>query len=485
MLNLDRSWIAIARNEYRMSTSSIRRIRSYLPFLLVGGLGVFIFVIAPGIVDIFIEEFHALILSQVAVALVKFYLLFLSMIFFALPITSSIQDMKTGQLALILSAPVKPTDLLLGEFIGKLWIYATIAAIIGGIFTGALVPLGLDIFQILIIILVFVLNFFTATWIGYVTAAILRSILSQTARGRDIGKGVAIIIMIPPIVITYAFIGGYFEALKNPEVAELVNSILGVFPFSWGADIIVSFAQNPGSILTIEFDAFIQLVAMITFFIATLILGILISNKVYSLEPSSFGSSKANPNSLFYRVIRFVGGGGTFGIMLSASFKLYFRKVKNVTMMAYFVGLVIIMQLVFRMGLDPEGVFMGSFILGPLLSALLASDITLQGKENLLAYKQTPLSTSRLLFMKISQYFLILIPLVAGTSAFIHMLSPGIEFSAYLSNVLLILIISVGSVFMNVGVFLLNPVWDDQKNRGEYMINFQVAIFAIMIPFFI
>lgn len=485
MFNNDHSWIAIARNEYRLSTSSIRGIRSYLPYILIGGLMLFIFVIAPNFVNIFIEDFHALILSQIAVGLIQFYLLFLSLIFFALPITSSIQDMKTGQLALILSAPVNPTDLLIGEFIGKIWIYATIAAIIGGIFTGALVPLGLDYMQVLIIILVFILNFLTASWCGNVSAAILRSILSKTARGRDIGKGIAVLIIMPPVLIMYAFIGGYFEALRNPEVAELVNNILGFFPFSWGAEVIVSFAINPGSILTIDADIIIQLWAMILFFGATLLIGIMLSNRIYSLEPSSFGSSKANPSSAFYRLIKSIGGGENFGIMLSASFKMFLRKVKNLTMMAYFIGLIIVMQLVFPMRDDPESVLVSSFILGPLLAALLASDITLQGKDNLLAYRHTPTSAFRLIMVKISQYFLILIPTIIVVSGFIHVISPGVVFSDYLLNVSLIILMSLGSTFLNCGVFLLNPVWDDQKNKGEYMINFQIAIFAIMIPFFI
>ena len=62
-------WLVVARNEYRIATSKIRRIRPYLPYLVIGLLAVYVAFIAPAIVSLFINDFLALILSQVAVAL--------------------------------------------------------------------------------------------------------------------------------------------------------------------------------------------------------------------------------------------------------------------------------------------------------------------------------------------------------------------------------------------------------------------------------
>ena len=55
------SWLSIAKTEYRVSTSRIREIRPYLPYILIGGLAIYTLFIAPSIVDIFVDELHELL----------------------------------------------------------------------------------------------------------------------------------------------------------------------------------------------------------------------------------------------------------------------------------------------------------------------------------------------------------------------------------------------------------------------------------------
>ena len=116
---------------------------------------------------------------------------------------------------------------------GKIPFYASFAAIVGGLFTAALFPLGLDLLQVTIIVLIFVIIFLSALWIGTMIAVILRSFLMKSARGRDIGKGLAIIIIIPVIIPIYAFMGGFLN-FSDPETARIMQDILQFFPSSWG-----------------------------------------------------------------------------------------------------------------------------------------------------------------------------------------------------------------------------------------------------------
>jgi len=433
-VNLD--WVPIAIAEWRVSTSRIREIRPYLPYILTGGLALFIFVLAPMIADFYIDEFQALILSQVALVLVQFFLSFFFLFFASLPIMSTLQDIKTAQLEIILSAPVKPSNVLIGEFLGKLPFYATFAAIIGGLFTAALFPLGLDLLQVTVIILIFVITFLSALWIGTMIAVILRSFLMKTARGRDIGKGLAILIIIPVIIPIYAFMGGFLN-FSDPETARIMHDILQFFPSSWGSEVIVAFAQNPGDFLAIEFDALVQLLGLISFFIVSLLLGGVVANRVYSLEPSSFSSSKAKSDGIFYNSIKALGGGGSFGLILVSSFKNYFRKVRNITMLAYGVGLILVMNVFMMRPDDTVSAILGSFIMGPLLAVFTVGDVTLQGKENLLLYKQTPSGTFRYLCAKLFHYLLIVVPLTLIIEGLITLGVPNLTLEGLLINLCL------------------------------------------------
>ncbi|MFX1286474.1 MAG: ABC transporter permease [Promethearchaeota archaeon] len=484
MISLRRTtWLSIAKTEYRVSTSRIREIRPYLPYILIGGLAIYTLFIAPYIIDAFVDELHELLLSAVAVALIDVFFFVFFVMFASLPVASTIQDIKTEHIEIYLSSPVQPSDILIGEFLGKIPFYATFAAIIGGTFTAALFPLDLDISQIFIIVAVFIILFLAATWVGTMIGVLLRSILMKTARGRDIGKGLAIIVIIPLVAVIYLVIGGYYEVLKDPQNAQLVKDLFGYFPWGWGSEIIVTFAQNPGDILATEFTTILQFSALVTFFCASLLIGGIIANRVYNLEPTSFSPSKSKTDSLFYNSIKKLGGGGSSGLLLSSGFKSYFRKAKNIAWIIYGVGLIVVMNIFLSQPDDPESAFVMSLFIGPLLAAFVTSDISLQGKENLLLYKQTPTGTGKYLRIKLNQYLLTILPIVFVVETTINLLVPDIILEQLFLNVILTLLIAAASITFTLGLFLVNPAFTDKS--GEFMINIQICVFGVMIPFFV
>ncbi|MFX0014453.1 MAG: hypothetical protein ACFFB2_08955 [Promethearchaeota archaeon] len=476
-------WLPIAKTEYRVTTSRIREIRPYLPYILIGGLAIYTFFIAPYIIDMFVDELHELLLSAVAVALIDVFFFVFFVMFASFPIASTLQDIKTEHIEIYLSSPVLSSDILIGEFLGKIPFYAAFAAIIGGTFTAALFPLGLDIFQIFIILVVFIILFLTATWVGNLIAALLRSILMKSARGRDIGKGLAIIVILPLVAVIYLLIGGYYEVLKNPENAKLVQDLFGFFPWGWGSETIVALAQNPGNILDIEFTTIIQFSTLVTFFCASLLIGGFLANRLYNLEPTSFSASKSKSDSFFYNSITKLGGGGSSGLLLSLGFKTYFRKAKNVAWIIYCVGLIVVMNIFLTQPDDPESAFVMSLFIGPLLAAFVTSDISLQGKENLLLYKQTPTMTRKYLRIKLFQYLLIILPIVLIVETTVNLLVPEITLDILFLNVILTLLIATAAITFTFGLFLVNPAFHDKS--GEFMINIQICVFGVMIPFFI
>ena len=166
-------WLVVAENEYRISTSRIRKIRSLFPFLVVGLLAFYVAFIAPRFVALFIDDFLALLLSQAALAMVQIILFLIFVYFIIIPISGTLREEQTGQLEIFLAAPIKPSDVLLGEFLGRMPFYAIFVTVITGAFAALLRPLGLDLAQMGIIILIFVVTFLSALWIGTVIAALL------------------------------------------------------------------------------------------------------------------------------------------------------------------------------------------------------------------------------------------------------------------------------------------------------------------------
>lgn len=476
-------WLSIAKTEYRVSTSRIREIRPYLTYIIIGGLAIYTLFIAPYILDAFVDDLHELLLSAVAVALIDVFFFVFFVIFASFPVASTLQDIKTEHIEIYLSSPVRSSDILIGEFLGRVPLYATFAAIIGGTFTAALFPLGLDVFQIFGIVVVFIILFLTAFWVGTMIAVLIRSVLMKTARGRDIGKGLAIVVILPLVAVIYMLIGGYYEVLKDPQTTKLVQDLFGFFPWGWGSEVIVAFVQSPGDILNTEFTTIMHFSALVTFLTVSLLIGGFVANRVYDLEPTSFSAAKSKSDGLFYNSIKKLGGSGSSGILLSSGFKAYFRKAKNIAWIIYGVGLIVVMNVFLTQPDDPESAFMMSLFIGPLLAAFVVSDISIQGKENLLLFRQTPTETRKYLRIKLFQYLLTILPIVLVVETAINLLVPDIAFEILFLNVFLTLLIAAAAITFTLGLFLVNPAYHDKA--GEFMINMQVCVFGVMIPFFI
>ncbi|MCW4020665.1 MAG: ABC transporter permease [Candidatus Bathyarchaeota archaeon] len=465
----------VARNEYRTRTSGIRRIRPYFPYLVLGVLAVYVAFIAPAFVGLFIDDLLAFILSQVALALIQIILFMIFFYFIILPITYTLREVETSKLEIFLAAPIKPSDVLLGEFLGEIPFYGIVVTVVAGFFTAVLNPLGLDLLQIAIIIMIFVVTFFSALWIGTVIAAILRTKLGKTARGKDIGRALAMIIALPLIGIMYAIVGGgLLEALANPGTSGMVKTILGLLPSSWGAEVIIIFANNPGNIGAVGFETVTRFGSLIVFFVAALLLGAKAANRAYSIEPTTFVASRAKPDGVFYKTIRYLGGGGSFGALLASIFKDYSRRLENLSKIVYIVGVFAMVSLFLFKPDDPEGGLVMSQLILPLLAAFVAGEVTLRGKESLLIYKKTPSGVGRFVKARLLHGWLIVVPIAAVITAVSTILNPQNTLFSLLTNTGLVVLTVAASVTFVLGLFLLNPAFSDKS--GNYVINLMVVM---------
>jgi hypothetical protein len=186
-------WLVIGRNQYRLMTSGIRQLRPYFPFIAIALIALYVY-FAPTLVSVFVDEALVFLLSRAALAGIQILLFAIFLWFFFFPLSLALKEVQASQLEIFLSAPIRPSQLLLGEFVGVMPFYAIGVALIAGTFTAVLDPLGMGLVQTAIIIMVFVIVFFSALWLGTLAAGLLRAKLGQSEKGRDIGKAIGFVI---------------------------------------------------------------------------------------------------------------------------------------------------------------------------------------------------------------------------------------------------------------------------------------------------
>jgi hypothetical protein len=327
-------------------------------------------------------------------------------------------------------------------------------------------------------------TFLSAIWIGTVIAALLRTKLGKTARGKDIGKALSLIIALPVIALMYAIIGGgLLEALANPGTSGLVKNVLFLFPSSWGADLFVLFAANPANLGAIWFDTLIRFGGLILFFVAALWLGAKAADRAYTLETTSFTPSSVKNDRAFYRSVKSLGGGGSSGTLLVSIFKDYSRRFENLSKIAYIAGLLILITVFLGYDNDsPLGALVMGIFIFPLFAAFVVGEVTVRGKENFFIFRKAPLGEGRLVKARLLQAWLVVLPFAAIYGIFALLLVPQISIvTLALFTVLLVGIVAANVAFA-LGLFLLMPVFTDKP--AELMGNAMILMMTTLFLFF-
>jgi hypothetical protein len=459
-------WFIVARNEYRVRTSSIRVMRPFLPVILIGILVAFVLYIAPVIGSFFTEDFLVPILSEIAISLVEFMLFMFFLAFLTIPITYTLRDVQTGQQELFLAAPIKPSDILLGEFLGELSLYAIIIALITGSFTALLKPLGLNMIQIGVTVIIFAVTLSSALWIGTVIAALLRTKIGGSSRGKDIGKALSIIIILPVVAFMYAVMGRGFETLFDPQTS-IVKTLLGLFPSSWGSDIIVAFVSHPGDMAAVGWEILTRLGGLLIFFAAALYIGMKLADRAYSLEPTTFSPSTARADNIFSRKIKKKGG---FSILFVAIFKVYIRRLQNLSWLTYIVGIFIIMRIFL---IQPDSIVGADVFFFPLLATMVACDITIRGKETLFIYRKTPNGENRYLKAMLLKGWVVAVPLAVVLTVISALLS-NTSLNSLVVNAGIAAFMVAADIAFASGLFLLMPAYTERG--GEFLIDVMIVL---------
>jgi hypothetical protein len=429
-----------------------------------------------------IDDFTAFIITQAAVPMVQIILFTLFFYMILVPITDTLREVQTSQLEIFLAAPIKPSDVLLGDFLGVIPFYGIFITLIIGTFTALLNPLGIDIIQNVVIIITFIITLLSALWIGTVIAAVLRTKLGKTVRGKDVGRALSVILAFPMIAVVYALYGGgLLTALTSSETSGMIRTVLSLLPSSWGAEIFVSFASNPSNITTVGLETLTRLSGLIVFFAATLLLGTKAANRAYSLETVTFIAPKARPDGYFYNTIGYLGGRKSSGRLLVSIFKDYGRRLENLSWILY-VAVLLAMLRIFISDpfMKPEDVLLQLSAFGiPFLGAFVVGTVS-RGREIVFIYKKAPSGVGKFVKARLLQSWLVAVP-IAAILTFISTISvPQITLVSLLTNTILGSLRTLTSVALILGLALINPIFAEESRERNLgiVINLMVILFA-------
>ncbi|MCJ7714732.1 hypothetical protein MUO66_09800, partial [Candidatus Bathyarchaeota archaeon] len=309
----------------------------------------------------------------------------------------------------------------------------------------------------------------------------IRTRFAKSARGKDIGKALSLVIALPMVAIMYAIIGGGFtEALTDPGTNELTRLILGFLPSSWGADVILDFAANPANIGLVGFETLIRITGLVIFFVASLWLGTKLASRIYSIEPTNFNASKVKSDGFFYKTIRVLGGGGSFSNLLVSVFKDYTRRLENLSRLVYILGLLALINIfLMEESTDPgDAMIMGVFLFS-FLAVLVVGQVAMGGKESVFIHKKAPSGINRLIKARLIQSWLVAIPIGTVVTLISLLQIPLIDLFTLVGYTGLMAQLIAANVILALGLALLRPEFSENSREQMMglMVNAQIALF--------
>ncbi len=474
-----RKWLVLAKNSYLLRTSAFGRFRYTVPLLIGVPVVVVIFAFVPWITNFYLDEVEVFFLSTAAVALIQIILFTTFILFMFFPISFSLNSGQEEHYEILLSAPLRPKDVILGKFIGDMPFYSIGVVAVSSVLVALMLPLGLGVIQGTLVTLVFMLTFFSALWIGVVVAAMVRSKIGSSARGKDIGKALSMAVALPMVGLMYALMSGtVYTALLDVGSSGPLPFVLDLLPSSWGADVVVDFAVSPGDASGLSLENTLRVGAMAAFFVGVLWVGTKFADRAYNLESQSLSSNLAREEGAFYKAVRAVSGGGAFGTLVVSVFKDYGRRLENISKVVYVIGLVALLTFFFGDADDAEGGLIMMFFLLPFLAGFIVGEVTVRGKENLFIYRKAPKGESRLVWARLFQSMLVMAPLTVVATAIPLLTTSGMDTAAAYLMLPYMIALSAALVVFSLGVFLMWPVFSEKP--ADMMANVMILTFFMM-----
>ena len=510
-------WITIAKNEVRKYTSRFRKNRLAF-WIVVYSIVITVCVLIPLLTHIFIDPIIQSALTSLGipgsipvppqvvswllpVITPLFHLGFLMIFLMSLlyPIQYTLQDLNIGHLEAVLSAPVRPRDVLFGEFIGQIPIFSIGISIGVSIFITILSLLvQLNIFLIIGIILIMILTFLSATWLGTILSAYFAMKFGFSEKGKDRAKAFMMVfgfIMVLPMLLL-EFIPLYFPwVLTHP----VFTGIMQLFPTSWAADtiFILLFIGTPifytGALPF--FNSYTIPIMLSLFYFFAFYAGYHVIDRIYSfeMETQSTTVTITRENWFFGFTKRYLGP------FFTVQLKEFFRRSENLSRLAYTIAMSVIFPIImvifpqmpgigamdmqeFQTIMIPMIISMTGFMFAIFFSSYMGSYIMIRSKDMLWIYKKSPRGSNTLPISFFWSMSFLAIFLAIPVSLIIAIVMQ-LNIIYWILFLLYILIYTFGGLLLAIGVQCINPAYKEKS--GKMYVNTFAVMGLLMVPFFI
>jgi hypothetical protein len=481
-------WKVIAKNEIRIRTSSFRNHRTLFFVILYSLLSVWAFILSPFLFDMIMPTLaiqFSDVFKPVIAILIESSLMILFLVLLIYPLNNVYREMEVGLKESLLTTPIKPNDIFLGEFLGKAPIYSIAVLVLAPIIIGMINPLiDLTIVQYIVIYsCVFGVVYF-ANLVGSIIASWIEQKISKSEKARDLGKALIWIFTIAMIAIMYAVIFFLNELLTNPAL----KNWLAFYPSLWFSNIIL-YVLDPALINSFILNIWVNLLLVITVPLMILYISYKKAGSFYTLEGGIEKSSVSiiEHERLFYKIIR-KSAGQTWSGLLIMQLKRFLRKKANYARIIYVVGLLGFMTWFFSsMAGDIFGRRFGTIILvaigGGIGSTMLGHLGFLDSKDVIWIYKRSPRGIKGLVYSYLYA-MLILNILIATAITTIFSIFASLDLITIVLFFFEFLIFSQISMCQAMGIECLSPAFGekDSNMRSNTMISMVLLQPLLFIP---
>lgn len=497
---MTRRWLAIAKAEFLVLSSSLRSHRKlYMGFLtaiafiwaLIGApmlIGGIISVVFP------LESLRPL-LQVIFPGLMRTVALFVWILLLLFPLSYALQEIKIGQWEIFLSNDVQTKEIMAGTFLGKVPLFGLIVIFLAPVIVAPLaIAFEVNILgQALIYGVLTVMALGTIWFSNFITSAV-QARLGDSSRANDIAKGLAMVIAIIVIIPMYGLM--FFL----PAMSEIMgmNAFL-VLPSTWFADLIswlavvfngvgLTGSQVLGFAGVLQMDMLFSSVLAFGFVLVTIGLAIGSADRVFTIEAgvrTEVVTTVGKENIVLRGIRKLIPG--PFGSLMVTNFKDFLRKAQNLSKIGYGLVLAIIMPII-MMSMDIEYLqFSELFIMLIVMMSLIGSipfagTGFLESKDQLWIIQGAPYGASRFVKSRIVSQAMIGLVLAAAPSVILYFI---LEMTVLEFFILLGLgyVAVIGGMLMATGVTARNPNYEDTKSpahQANVITSVLLAEFSIM-----
>ncbi|MFB0562738.1 MAG: hypothetical protein ACETWM_16185 [Candidatus Lokiarchaeia archaeon] len=509
------AWYAVAKNEYRLMTSWLRRLRKAVPIILVA-----IPTLAFVIVIYFSNQVHVSTLFEDAVqrylenvygyvgefefspgmGMVDITLLmsqFVGILGFMIPIMGSVgnvfRETEVVSRDIILASPLRSRDIIFGRFVANLFFLPLGLLFVAAMFAPVFIEHGLNnLVTPFIIVFAASLPSLVGIWVGVILSSYIKTKSDTSPRIKDIGKAIVGLVGI--------FFGLSFFILLSSQTSSLY------WPFSpttWVTNIIYTavtgnnFATITSSfgIYTISGYVYLQpdiwqsLALLSVFVVLVFYIGLILSDRIFRFEVSVSEVTTIEKEKWFFKAIRRAIP-SPLGAITAVQLKEFTRSLESIARMAAVFMFPLVIYFLNFLGFnnsflptsDLFGVlwlpgFSAFYIIlaAAMIGLIEASQMTVKQRDLFWTYKKAPGGVERLVYSKFLEMLIVGLPISIVLAVFFQ-LAIGSSISEMLILVAVILFFTTISSAIGLGIYCARPVFKEQS--AGHLVNF--LIFAVI-----